>query len=130
MNRPDDEDLAAKIVQRLDYGVDNLDAGTRERLAAARKVALSHYRERPEPVFGLAWAMNALSLRGGSQRVQGARYLIAVAALVLGVIGFAYWQNLQSNDFSDIDVRLLTDDLPIDAYLDRGFDSWLKRTSR
>jgi Protein of unknown function (DUF3619) len=129
MNRPDDE-VAAKIVQRLDYGVESLDAGTRERLAAARKVALSHYRERPEPVFGFAWAMSALSLRGGSQRLQGARYLIAIAALVLGLIGFAYWQTLQPNDFSDIDVRLLTDDLPIDAYLDRGFDSWLKRSSR
>jgi len=129
MNRPDDE-VAAKIVQRLDYGVESLDVGTRERLAAARKVALSHYRERPEPVFGFAWATSALSQRGGSQRLLGARYLIAVAALVLGLIGFAYWQTLQPNDFSDIDVRLLTDDLPIDAYLDRGFDSWLKRSSR
>lgn len=129
MNRPDDE-FAAKIVQRLDYGVESLDAGTRERLAAARKVALSHYRERPEPVFGFAWAMNAISHRGGTQRTHGARYLVAVAALALGLIGFAYWQTLQPNDFSDIDVRLLTDDLPIDAYLDRGFDSWLKRASR
>ncbi len=129
MNRPDDE-VAAKIVQRLDYGVESLDAGTRERLAAARKVALSRYRERPEPVFGFAWAMSALSPRGSSQRLHGARYLIAIAALVLGLVGFAYWQTLQPNDFSDIDVRLLTDDLPIDAYLDRGFDSWLKRSSR
>jgi Protein of unknown function (DUF3619) len=129
MNRPDDE-LAAKIVQRLDDGVENLNETTRQRLAAARKAALSHYRQRPEPVFGLAWAPAALSRLGGMQRLQGARYLIAVAALVLGLIGFAYWQSLQSNDFSDIDVRLLTDDLPIDAYLDRGFDSWLKRASR
>ena len=129
MNRPDDE-VAAKIVQRLDYGVESLDAGTRERLAAARKVALSHYRDRPEPVCGFAWAMSAPSQRGSAQRLHGARYLIAIAALVLGLIGFAYWQTLQPNDFSDIDVRLLTDDLPIDAYLDRGFDSWLKRSSR
>lgn len=129
MNQPDDE-LAAKIVQRLEYGVQSLDAGTRERLAAARRVALSRYRERPEPVFGFAWALSALSQRGGTQRLQGARYLIAGAALVLGLIGFAYWQTLQPNDFSDIDVRLLTDDLPIDAYLDRGFDSWLKGASR
>jgi hypothetical protein len=129
MNRPDDE-LAAKIVQRLDHGVENLDAGTRERLAAARKAALSRYRERPEPVFGLAWATNVLSAKGGMQRTHGARYLIAVAALVLGVIGFAYWQTMQSNDFSEVDVNLLIDDLPINAYLDKGFDSWLKRSSR
>ena len=39
MNRPDDE-LAGKIVEQLDRGVECLDPATRERLAAARKVAL------------------------------------------------------------------------------------------
>jgi hypothetical protein len=27
----------------------------------------------------------------------------------------------------EIDSLLLTDDLPIDAYLDRGFQNWLKK---
>ncbi len=31
---------------------------------------------------------------------------------------------------ADIDLGLLTDDLPIDAYLDKDFDSWLKRSPR
>lgn len=128
MNPPDDE-LAGKIVQQLDDGVERLDPATRERLAVARKVALSRYRERPEPVFGLAWAVNAISHKAG-QRPHGARYLAAVAALVLGLIGVVYWQTMTPNDFSDIDVNLLTDDLPLNAYLDRGFDSWLKRASR
>ena len=127
MNRPDDE-LAGKIVQQLDRGVERLDPAVRERLAAARKVALSHYRERPEPVFGLAWAVNAISHKGG-QRPHRGRYLVAAAALVLGLIGVAYWQTTTPNDFSEIDVNLLTDDLPLNAYLDRGFDSWLKRVS-
>lgn len=129
MNRPEDE-LAAKIIQELDHGIENMDAGTRERLAAARRIALAQYRERPEPVFGLAWAGNAISYMGGGQRAQGVRYLIAVAALVLGLIGLAYWQSNGSNDYSEIDINLLTDDLPINAYLDTGFDSWLKRAPR
>ena len=128
MNRPDDE-LAGKIVHQLDRGVERIDAATRERLATAREAALSHYRERPEPVFGLAWAVNAITHRDG-HRPHGARYLVAVAALVLGLIGFAYWQTMTPNDFSEIDVNLLTDDLPLNAYLDRGFDSWLKRAPR
>ena len=129
MNRPDEE-FAAKIARELDYGVDRIDAGTRERLAAARKMALSHYRAQPAPVFGLAWALAAIS-GNGSQFSQGARYLVATAALVLALIGFAYWQTTVSgNDFSDVDVQLLTDDLPINAYLDTGFDSWLKRAPR
>ena len=129
MNRPDDE-LASRIIQQLDRGIENLDAGTRERLAAARRIALAQYRPRPEPVFGLAWATNAISHRGGGRRAQGARYLIAVAMLVLGMIGIAYWQSNGSSDYSEIDVSLLTDELPINAYLDTGFDSWLKRAPR
>ena len=126
MNRPDDE-LAGKIAGHLDYGVERLDPVIRERLANARQAALARYRAQPEPVF--AWAAAAVSGRGG-QRTQGARYLIAVAALLVGLTGVVYWQTRGPNDFADIDVNLLTDDLPINAYLDQGFDSWLKRAPR
>ena len=30
---------------------------------------------------------------------------------------------------AQLDALLLTDDLPIDAYLDRGFETWLKKVS-
>ena len=91
---------------------------------------MSRYREQPEPAWGLTWAMNAIGQRGG-QRPHGGRYLVAVATLVLALIGFGYWQTMTgNNDFSDVDVNLLTDELPINAYLDNGFDSWLKRASR
>jgi hypothetical protein len=45
--------------------------------------------------------------------------------------GIIYWQIEQraGNDWPK-STRLLTDDLPINAYLDKGFDSWLKRSSR
>jgi len=129
MNQPEHE-LAGKIVQHLEYGVDQLDPGTRERLLAARKAALSHYREQPEPVFGLAWAGQALA-RVAESRFYNARHLIAIAALILGLVGFAYWQSVgPANELADIDASLLTDELPINAYLDKGFDSWLKRASR
>ncbi len=129
MNQPEHE-LARKIVQHLEYGVDQLDSGTRERLLAARKAALSHYREQPEPVLGLAWAGLAVA-RVTEHRFYSTRHLIAVATLILALVGFAYWQSMGPvNELADIDVSLLTDELPINAYLDKGFDSWLKRASR
>jgi len=129
MNGPDDE-LAGKVVKVLNRGVDNLDAATRERLAAARGFAMSRYRERPEAAWGLAWAFNAIS-PGGGHGQHGARYLIAGSVLVMALIGFGYWQaTAPDNDVTEIDVNLLTDELPINAYLDQGFDSWLKRSSR
>jgi hypothetical protein len=127
MNRPDDE-LAGKIVGHLDYGAERLDPAVRERLATARQAALARYRSQPEPAFGLAWAMATISGRGGHS--QGARYVVALATLLVALSGVVYWQTRAPSDFTDIDVNLLTDDLPINAYLDQGFDSWLKRPSR
>ncbi len=129
MNLPEHE-LARKIVQYLNYGVDHLESGTRARLLAARKAALSHYREKPETVLGLAWAGQAAA-RVTEHRFYSVRNLLAISALVLALVGVAYWQSTAPvNDLADIDMGLLTDELPINAYLDKGFDSWLKRSSR
>ena len=129
MNQPDD-DLARKVVGALDRSVEKLDAPTRERLAAARRLALSRHREQPEPAWSFAWAMNAASPRN-AYRQYGARYLLVACAFVLAIAGFAYWQTTApATDFAEIDINLLTDDLPINAYLDSGFDSWLKRSPR
>lgn len=127
MNRPEDE-LAKKVVQYLDYGVDQLEPGVRERLAAARRSALSHYREKPATVLGLAWAGAAHWLTG--HRSHSA-LLIVATALVVATAGAIYWRSAgTANGLAEIDAYLLTDELPINAYLDKGFDSWLKRSSR
>lgn len=129
MNRPEHE-LAKKLVQYLDYGVDHLEPGVRERLAAARRSALSRYREKPATVLGLAWAGQAAHWLT-EHRAHSARLLIAAAMLVLVTAGVIYWQSAgPANGLTDIDLNLLTDELPINAYLDKGFDSWLKRSSR
>ena len=129
MNRPEHE-LAKKLVQYLDYGVDHLEPGVRERLAAARRTALSHYREKPGLELGPAWAGQA-AVRLTEHRVYGVSLLIAAAALLVAMAGVVYWQSTgPSNGIAEIDLNLLTDELPINAYLDKGFDSWLKRSSR
>ena len=130
MTQPELE-LARKIIEHLDHGTERLDPGTRERLAAARKVALSHYREKSEAVLGLAWAGQAMA-RFAEHRLHHTRLLAAAAVFAVLLAGFAYWQvtGPSANDLAEIDLGLLTDELPLNAYLDKGFDSWLKRSSR
>lgn len=129
MNEPGHE-LARRIVRHLDSGVEHLDAGTRDRLLAARRRALSRYQERPAAVTGLAWAGHALG-RFAEDHGVGARHWIALSLLVLALAGVVYWKSAApGNDLAEIDTGLLTDELPISAYLDKGFDSWLKRPSR
>lgn len=127
MNQPEHE-FANGIIRHLDEGVAQLGPGPRERLHAARNAALARYRE--QPVAGLAWAGAAGRFFSG-QRWAGARPLVAVSVLLLALAGIAYWQSTAPvGDLAEIDTHLLTDELPINAYLDKGFDSWLKRSSR
>jgi len=54
--------------------------------------------------------------------------LLPVLALVVATFGIYRWQESQRlAEVVEIDSQLLTDDLPIDAYLDRGFQNWLKK---
>jgi selenophosphate synthase len=121
-----EKDFAKQIVRHLDRGLNDIKQGTRYQLRTARQAALDRYREAPQPVLGLALAGNT-SARVGHSRYFNARYIAAATLLLLSLIGVTYWQFVQSNDISEIDVSLLTGDLPISAYLDNGFDAWLKR---
>jgi hypothetical protein len=47
--------------------------------------------------------------------------------LAVAAFGIYRWQeNQRLAEVVEIDTQLLTDDLPIDAYLDRGFQNYLK----
>ena len=124
-----EHETAQKIVRVLDRSTREMDNSTAVRLTAARKQALAQFHEMPESQ--LTWA-GQLALRFTSGSATGLRYALPLAILILGLIGIVYWQsgNGRPQELADIDARLLTDDLPIDAYLDKGFDSWLKRQSR
>ena len=123
-----EQELAQKIIERLDDGLNQLEAGTHERLVAARRAALARYREAPVRVFGLTLVGPVGHFLG--QHVFGTS-VAAVTALVIATAGVVYWQNVAPNgDSADLEIGLLTDELPINAYLDKGFDSWLKRSPR
>jgi hypothetical protein len=121
-----EQQFGYKIRHLLNQGL-ALDPAKRERLRAARALALE--RQRPEPVPALRWADNALGSLGGWRAVS-TRVLLPIAMLVLAVSGIYTWQEQRRvAELVDIDSQLLTDDLPVDAYLDRGFQAWLKSSS-
>ena len=128
MNQQDE--LAGRIARLLDEGVGELAPDKRERLFEARQAALArHPARQPARELVPAWAGPLANVTEG--RVFGVRYLIPVAALVLGLMGVVYVNTTGiSNDMADIDAALLTDELPISAFLDQGLDSWLKRSPR
>jgi hypothetical protein len=118
-----EQQFGNKMRHLLNQGL-ALDPTKRDRLRAARERALE--RQRPERVPALRWADNVLGSFDG-WRGLSARVLLPLAVLVLAVSGIYTWQEKRRvAELVEIDSQLLTDDLPIDAYLDRGFQNWLK----
>jgi len=113
-----------KVRQLLNQGL-SLDRGITDRLRAAREQALARQRGELTPV--LAWADNVLSDFGGWSGLS-LRLLAPFVALAIGASAVYTWQQKQLlAEVEEIDAQLLTDELPIDAYLDRNFQSWLKK---
>lgn len=95
-----------------------------DRLRQAREQALARQRSEPAPV--LAWADNVVGDVGWGGLAL--RILLPLALLVgAGSAIYTWQQNQRADELVEIDSQLLTDDLPIDAYLDRGFQNWLKK---
>ena len=114
-----------QIKQQLDQALD-LEAATLNRLKAAREQALARQRM-TEPVFELAWADAVVGRLSGHP--ASASVALAGAALILALFGVQYWQQTPTaEELEEIDAALLTSDLPINAYLDRSFETWLKRS--
>ena len=113
----------ARIVERL--------RAARERALQVRRVSAASVRD---PAF--AWARGtAAGAAGGFGSFGGLggfslRVLLPTLLLIAGLISIYSWQQDQrAADVVELDAQLLTDDLPIDAYLDRGFEAWLKKVS-
>ncbi|HLX01483.1 MAG TPA: DUF3619 family protein [Trinickia sp.] len=137
---PDTKELefALKVRRALDENAANLPASAVDKLAAARRTALA--RKKPEavaapafaPVFAHAGANVGMSAPASEpRRVSPLRRALRVwplVALVLGVVAVAYWEDVQrSAELADIDAAMLNDDLPLNAYLDHGFNAYLSR---
>ena len=124
-----EKDVAERIIKQLDLGTADIKQGTLYRLQSARQAALAKHAA-PKPVFGLVFAGGPTG-RSSFGFASNVRFWLSAAALMAVLVTANYWQGIQNsnNDIEEVDTALLTSDLPINAYLDSGFDAWLKRSS-
>jgi len=106
-----------EIGKLLNRSANQLDKETLDRLHSARRSALQlQHREQQAPV--LAWLTEHGVIHHGStpyHRVYNFGMAVLLVAILFG--GALYWQQC-SNDHSDIDIDILTDDLPVEMYVD------------
>ena len=122
-----ERETANKITTYLDRGVAGLKSGTVYKLQLARQAALARLGE-PERATQLALAGAGGSM-WGRRGLADVRIWLGILLLVGGMITFQYWQTVQqTRDIEETDAAILSSELPIEAYLDRGFQAWLKHS--
>ena len=121
-----ENEVAGRIVARLDQDLADLPATTVQRLQAARLAAMSAYRP-DRPLWGHAGAGSILS--GWSLgRGLTTRLVLPAAIILASLTGLIYWQ-MSSHHEEELDTGLLAGELPIHAYTDPGFETWLKHSN-
>lgn len=121
MNEPE---LGRKVARLLDHGLGDIRQSTLNQLQSARRAALENYHMAEEIVT----AGHSASVRGGHDSHVKTRKLLSLMTLLFALLSVIYWQTLQQSDENEeIDIMLLVDDLPINAYLNDEFDAWLDR---
>ncbi|AJG18527.1 DUF3619 family protein [Cupriavidus basilensis] len=129
--------LAHDIRTALDASANALPDNVTDRLAAARRVALSRKKAQaavaaPQlasagmPTLSFDEDDSALHRAGSWLRRLGLVWTLV--ALAAGLAGIYHWQQQKRVDeLADVDAAMLLDDLPPTAYADQGFHVFLKR---
>lgn len=124
-----EERIASRIRQALNQTTDDVPPSALRRLEAARHHALSRQKQTVEqPV--LAHAGSHHHSMGNLFHSQRIRHMLAALALLAGMAMAAYWQAQDYlQDIEETDSALLSDELPPEAFIDKGFSTWLKDDS-
>lgn len=118
------DEFARRVTKRLDDDLGTLPEIVLDRLRTARRQAVERARLEPvpSPHFG-TWITR---LRTTSPLARAAVAAVFAAAIAAGLL---YWQVNSHHESIDVETALLADELPIHAYTDPGFDTWLRHSS-
>ena len=129
----DDINLAYKLRHALNENLESLPASTVERLAAARKLALSRKKADAPQVAARAGLRRFFDVDFHFSGAGLGRLGVALPllALVVGLGGlYQYEQEQRIDELAELDAAMLADELPLTAYLDHGFNAYLESQQR
>lgn len=129
----DDINLAYQLRHALNENLESLPASTVERLAAARKLALSRKKADAPQVAARAGLRRFFDVDFHFSGAGLGRLGVALPllALVVGLGGlYQYEQEQRIDELAELDAAMLADELPLTAYLDHGFNAYLESQQR
>lgn len=127
----DDLNFAYKVRHALNERLDHLPPSTTERLASARKMAL----ERKKPHAPAQLAQRQLAGNIGAffsfNFLGRMSVVVPLLALVAGLAGiYQFEERKRIAEMAELDAAVLSDELPLTAYLDQGFKSYLEQAGQ
>jgi hypothetical protein len=122
----DDINFAYKVRHALNENLDNLPASTADRLASARKLAVSRKKAHAPVTVSQRVLAGNLGAFFSFSSLGRAGVVIPLLALVAGLSGiYQYEQEQRIAEIAELDAAVLSDELPLTAYLDHGFNAYL-----
>ncbi|GKS68219.1 hypothetical protein W03_02230 [Nitrosomonas sp. PY1] len=123
MSQEEQDLLGNRIANVLDMAaIEHIEHNTLILLQTKRMEALESY----QLASGIVNSGNSASAYGGHGNHFGVGKFLLLLALLLTFTSMAYTQFADhSFKFSSLNKLILTNDLPIDAYIDSEFDEWL-----
>ena len=129
-----EQQFAEQVVRALEASAERLPYRVTHRLEMARHAALAKIPEFADqapvepasaPDSEAPWRE-----RGRGWGIVLASLAASVMMLVVGFVAIPIWSDYQlAEEMADVDLAVLTDDdVPIDAYADRGFGVYLKNS--
>ena len=122
-----EKEIAQKITRSLSWGLSRIEDDKLAKLRTARQKAMVNYRE-PINVLGLV-TVSGQTLDVSSW-IRKPLFWLPILAVAVTVVAY----NAMDDDIVDesgaLDAQLLTGELPINAFLDKDFQSWVKDSSR
>jgi len=130
------ERIGSAVRECLDGSTAQLPPRVTDRLYLARLAAMAARKPefvpqlervlRPQLAFNLGGTNNSQPSSNWARLSWFAPFIV----LTLGLLAIAEWQqDARINDIAAVDIALLSDDVPPDAYMDSGFLAFLKLSS-
>ena len=129
MDNKQEKDFAQKVTRTLNWGLSRIEDDKLTRIRAARQRALSAYRE-PVTILGLVTVSGrTLDM---SNWIRKPLFWLPILIVVAAVAGHTLTSADDNGDdtLGELDAQLLTGELPINAFLDKDFGSWVQESSQ
>ncbi len=124
-----DKDFAQKFTRTLNWGLSRIEDEKLARIRAGRQKALAAYRE-PVSILGLVTVSgHTLDV---SNWIRKPLFWLPILAIVAAVAAYTLsgTDDIYDETGGELDAQLLTGELPINAFLDKDFGSWVKESSQ